>query len=190
MPGDSVAVVVTRTAVRRPFTWADLEAMPDDGYRRELVHGQLLVSPSPVARHQVVVKRLLRLLDDARPPQLEVLPAPFDWKHADDTVLVPDLVVFRTSDLDLDGPLRATPLLVAEVRSPSTALTDRTLKRAVYEEAGVAAYWQVDPVEPSLAVLELGRDGGYVEVAAVAGETPFAATLPFPVTVVPAALLG
>jgi Uma2 family endonuclease len=164
--------------------------MPEDGYRRELVRGQLLVSPSPVARHQLVVKRLLRLLDDARPEALEVLCAPFDWKHSDDTVLVPDLVVFRRSDLDLDGPLRATPLLVVEVWSPSTALTDRTLKRAVYEEAGVGAYWRVDPVEPRLAVLELGEDRRYAEVAEVEGEGRFTASFPFPVTVVPAALLS
>ena len=36
----------------RPLTYADLAAMPDDGYRRELVDGVLLMSPGPNLDHQ------------------------------------------------------------------------------------------------------------------------------------------
>lgn len=48
-----------------PFTVHDLEGMPDDGRRYELIDGQLLVSPVPGLRHQAIVYRLHRLLDDA-----------------------------------------------------------------------------------------------------------------------------
>ncbi len=44
--------VLTKPAV--PFTRDDLEAMPEDGYRYELLDGMLLVSAAPVPRHQVV----------------------------------------------------------------------------------------------------------------------------------------
>ena len=178
---------VALRAPAAPFTWDDLVEMPDDGYRRELVHGQLLVTPSPVFRHQRAAAELHFLLRSARPPGMEVLTAPFDWKRSEETVFEPDLLVLRSGDCQPDGWLTATPLLVVEIASPSTATTDRTLKRALYEEAGVPSYWLVDPVEPSLTVLEL-EGGTYREVAAVRADEPFEATRPFPVTVVPAAL--
>jgi hypothetical protein len=46
----------------------------------------------------------------------------------------------------------------------------------------------VDPIVPSLTVLEL-RDGRYEEVAAVSGVQSWTASVPFPVTIVPAELL-
>lgn len=52
------------------FSVADLEGMPDDGRRYELVDGQLLVSPAPGLRHQVLALALYRLLDDACPEDL------------------------------------------------------------------------------------------------------------------------
>ena len=171
-----------------PFTWDDLAKMPDDGYRRELVHGQLLVSPSPFGLHQRAVTQLVLLLGSARPPDLEVLAAPFDWKRSEGTVLEPDLLVVQRADFQPHGWLTATPLLVVEIGSPSTAVTDRTLKRAVYEEGGVPSYWLVDPAEPSLTVLEL-EGATYREVATVRGDEPFEATRPFPVSVVPADLI-
>ena len=170
------------------FTWDDLLSMPDDGYRRELVRGQLLVTPSPLGRHQYAAGELHFLLRSARPPGMEVLAAPFDWKRSESTASEPDLLVFRSEDYDPDGWLTVTPLLVVEIASPTTAVTDRTLERAVYEEAGVPSYWLVDPAEPSLTVLEL--DGAvYGEVATVRGDEPFEATSPFPVTVVASALV-
>ena len=170
-----------------PFTWDDLAEMPDDGYRRELVHGQLLVTPSPVWLHQRASMRLGGVLSQHCPAHLEVLAAPFDWKRSERTVLEPDLLVVQRADFQPHGWPTATPLLVVEITSPSTAVTDRTLERAVYEEAGVPSYWLVDPSEPSLTVLEL--DGAaYREVATVSADEPFVAARPFPATVVPAAL--
>ena len=91
--------------------------------------------------------------------------------------------------VDPDGWLTATPVLVVEVTSPSTATTDWTLKHAVYGDAGVRAFWLVDPVEPSLTVFQL-EDAAYREAATVRAEEPYEATFPFAVTVMPAALAG
>ena len=48
-------------------------------------------------------------------------------------------------------------LLVAEVLSPSTARSDRTLKRLRYREAGVPLYWVVDGDGRSVEVWTPGR---------------------------------
>ena len=45
-----------------PLTYDDLQAMPDDGHRYELVDGVLIVTPAPVRLHQRAVARLLALL--------------------------------------------------------------------------------------------------------------------------------
>jgi Uma2 family endonuclease len=172
----------------RPFTRDDLDRMPDDGNRYELIDGILIVSPSPRRLHQRVVTRLTVLLAGACPPDMEMLPGPFDVALAEDTVVVPDLLVARLSDLT-ERDLPTAPLLAVEVLSPSTRRIDRILKRARYEAAGTPSYWVVDPDEPSLTAWEL-RDGAYVEVATVRGDEAFEASLPFPVSVTPAALAG
>src|SRR5207302_4284629 len=137
-----------------PLTYDDLQAMPDDGHRYELVDGVLIVTPSPKIVHQQVLRRLLILLDAAAPADVDVLPAPTDYVVSEHTVLQPDLLVARTADLG-EANLERTPLLVVEVQSPSTVRIDRGTKRLVFEAAGDPTYWLVDPDEPSLSVLEL-----------------------------------
>jgi len=199
-------------AVGGAFTWDDLETLPEDGFRWELVDGQLLVTPAPRLRHQRAIRRLCRLLTAACPGELEVVLSPYDWKISLTTVFEPDLMVVRKDQLDLDEPFTGTPLLVVEVRSPSTAATDQTLKRQQYEQHGAAAYWLVDPGGPvtpgldpagpaggdttggaaprvsSLTVLRL-ENGAYVEAASVVGDESYEADFPFPVTVVPGRLV-
>ena len=48
-----------------PFTVAELDRMPDDGRRYELLDGVLVVSPRPTTVRQFVMMRLANLLDDA-----------------------------------------------------------------------------------------------------------------------------
>jgi Uma2 family endonuclease len=172
----------------RPLTRADLDRMPDDGHRYELVDGVLVVSPSPTRLHQRAVYRLWQLLNDACTPEFEVLGAPFDVVLADDTVMIPDVVVARRADLT-DKDLPAAPVLVVEVLSPSTRRFDLMLKRSRFEAAGTQSYWVVDPDEPALIAWEL-RDGSYIEVAHVRAEQAYDARQPFPVTVAPKDLVA
>lgn len=83
---------------RGPLTRADLDSMPDDGRRYELIDGVLVVSPSPLHRHQRAVTRLLVLLEDVCLDDLEVLVSAFNVVLADDTVMIPDLIVARRCD--------------------------------------------------------------------------------------------
>jgi len=160
--------------------------MPDDGHRYELIDGVLVVTPAPSVGHQIASKRLLMLLEAACPSEMELLYAPVDVALADDTVMQPDLLVARRSDFT-SRDLPVAPLLAIEILSPSTRRFDLMTKRSRYEAAGTASYWVVDPIDLTLTAWDL-VDGAYVEVAHVAGEEEYAATLPFSATIVPARL--
>ena len=54
---------------------ADLEAMPDDGRRYELIGGAIVMTPAPGVDHQRVSRRLQRLLEDAW-AEMEIFDAP------------------------------------------------------------------------------------------------------------------
>lgn len=176
------------------FTVEDLERMPDDGLRYELLDGTLLVSPAPGVWHQEVALELAIRLRAACPPELHVVIAPFEWRGSLRTALQPDVLVARHGDLlAVDGGkyLAAPPALAVEVLSPSTRRIDRLSKLSAYEDAGVASYWLVDPdpESPSLHALDL-IDGRYVEVGCPSGEQAWQAQRPFPVTIAPADLVA
>ncbi len=179
-------VTVTPIPQSRPLTRADLDEMPDDGHRYELIDGVLVVTPSPRWGHQDVVGRLHLLLSAACPDDLQVVLAPFDVALADDTVMQPDLLVARFADIT-DRDLPTVPLLAVEVASPSTRLFDLNTKKAKFDESGIPAFWVVDPEALWLRAWER-RDGALVEVAHVSGDETFTTDVPFPVTVVPARL--
>jgi Uma2 family endonuclease len=172
-----------------PFTVYDLERIPDDGRRYELIDGTLLVSPTPGLAHQRAVGRLTRILDDACPDELEVVLGPFAVQPDDSNELQPDVLVARRSDLT-DKNLPKAPVLVVEVFSPNSRLVDANLKRAAYARLGVPWYWLVDPVKVSVTVLELGDDGDYRQVANVGGDEVLTADAPFPVRFSPAELVS
>jgi Uma2 family endonuclease len=151
-----------------PLTRSDLESLPDDGYRYELVDGVLLMSPSPRPVHQRAVARLLAALTENCPRELEVLPAPVDVALAEDTVLIPDVVVGLREQFGERGLIGA-PVLAVEVISRSSRLIDTQLKPARLAEAGCPHYWVVDPNVPRLQVFNLEGDH-YAEHVTVVGE--------------------
>jgi Uma2 family endonuclease len=176
----------------RPFTRADLEDVPNDGRRYELVDGVLIVSAAPGRMHQRAVLRMAKLLDDACPARFEVMIAPFAVGLAVDTGIQPDLLVALRDELT--GPdLPGAPALVVEVLSPSSRLIDLNVKRERFERAGTRSFWAVDPLdrpeEARLIAWELGPGRRYQQVADVTGDDEFRASLPCPVTVVPAELV-
>jgi len=172
----------------RPFTVADLDGMPDDGNRYELIDGMLLVSPAPSWGHQEMAGALFVLLRALCPRDLRVLMAPFAVQLAMDSEVQPDVLVARYTDLTYKN-LPVPPLLAVEAASPSTALHDRNTKKAFYERVGVTSYWLLDPTgDGALTAFELTRTG-YREMAHVVGDASFEARAPFPVRIVPARLL-
>jgi len=173
----------------RPFTVHDLEAMPDDGRRYEIIDGMLLVTPAPGWSHQEMSLELCTVLRQACPRSLRVLIAPFALRTAVTSEVQPDVLVARYDDLT-EACLPVAPLLVVEALSRSTQLNDRNTKKAHYERLGVRSYWLLNPVQPGgLEVHELDEHGHYQLIAKVTGDEVFSAQQPLPVEVCPARLL-
>lgn len=169
--------------VNNLLTREDLDALPDDGRRHELIDGAFVMTPSPEWGHQRMSRALLLVLEAAlRDTELEVLYAPFDVVLGPN-VVEPDLLVAPTADFT-NRDLPTAPLLVVEIRSPSTAWIDEGRKRSLYEEHGVAYYWLVDPAAPAITILEL-VDGRYTEIAHATGDLTITVTAPVPITLNP-----
>lgn len=132
-------------------------ALPEDGNRYEVVYGELLVSPSPAMRHQVVLGRLYALiyayLERARVGRVLFSPADITWGSDADILVQPDLFVIAESDVAKTkwDDLRSF-WLFAEVLSPSTARYDRFTKRRLYQEMKVPLYWVVNPAAGNVEV--------------------------------------
>jgi Uma2 family endonuclease len=170
------------------WTVHDLDLLPDDGLRYELLDGMLLVSPAPSSLHQWTIGRLFLLLNAGCPDDLKVFFAPLDWQPEPLTSLQPDLLVVDAQDVGVRNITR--PLVVAvEVLSPSTRRKDLFLKRSKYQDAGVRSYWIVDPDAPSITVLEL-VDGQYSTVGEATGDQDLTLDNPFPITIVPSTLVA
>ncbi len=169
------------------FTVEDLDAMPEDGRRYELVDGVLLVSPAPRWEHQHASAQLTIIMGIACPEEFVVL-APVDVRGGPRTCVQPDLSVARGADLVPGEPYLAIPVLAIEILSPSSAGVDRLLKRHVYATLGVPSYWIVDLDGPAVTVLGLAGDS-YVERATVTGDDPLTVIDPFPLTLRPSQLV-
>lgn len=120
------------------YSASDVRALPDDGKRYETVHGELLVTPAPAPRHQLVLQRLNRVIDRylASHGIEDALMSPADISFGEDTLVQPDFFVADTTrarQTNAWSDIR-TLYLAVEVLSPSTARADRFPKRRLYQE--------------------------------------------------------
>lgn len=139
--------------VRRHWTAADVrELIREDraSPRYELIHGELLVTPSASAPHQMAVSELLvRLRGYCDAMDLgQALASPADIELEPESIVQPDVFVVPNSMLPRDAEM-AWPdvhglLLAIEIISPSSVHTDRVEKREFYLTHNVAEYWVVD----------------------------------------------
>jgi Uma2 family endonuclease len=133
------------------WTTDDLEALPDNGTRYEIIGGELHMAKQPDWHHQFVCIRLTRFLDEWNEQSGKgvVNQAP-GIIFADDDNVAPDVVWVSHERLAValgeDGKLHAAPEIVVEVRSPGQANAERDseTKRKLYSRRGVQEYWVID----------------------------------------------
>jgi Uma2 family endonuclease len=145
-----------------PYREHDYWKLPDEP-RCELLYGSLVVTPSPVVRHQLVLGRLhLLLAAHAAAHGGLAIVAPMDVRLADHSIVQPDLIyVSAARRAVVRERIFGAPDLLVEVLSPSTARRDLGPKLKLYADSGVAEYWLADPERETFEFLE-NRDGAFV----------------------------
>lgn len=142
------------------FTYADLASFPHDGLRREIIDGELIVSPSPKTRHQRVVGRLYLTIANhiAASGGGEVFVAPLDVVLTERNVIEPDLLFVADDQTEIltEPNVQGTPALAIEVLTDPRL--DRVRKRDLYARFGVAEYWVVDPDADRVEIYRLLGD--------------------------------
>ncbi|MFE9578682.1 Uma2 family endonuclease [Nocardia sp. NPDC006044] len=176
----------------------DLDHLPENGMRYEVLNGQLVVSAPPNIRHQLLIQSLGNALDAVASPGYLVLPGVGVVIGEDEPI--PDLVAAAGP---VDGDSRGIPAeqvkLVVEVVSSSTTLQDRMVKPVVYAEASIPNYWrfEINPFKgqlpgeslPVLFAHELGDDKTYELTHRVAAGDAVTLRSPFEFTIDPGLLL-
>jgi Uma2 family endonuclease len=147
------------------YTLEQVRAMPSDGGTRyELAYGELLVTPAPSVWHEVLIARLRDALSDyVRSHSLGMVFGRGELEYGTETHFEPDVLVLALDDIRRFVWAGSSPLLVAEVLSPSSARFDRFTKRVEYQRQGVPAYWIVDGENRRAEVWTPGADVPVIE---------------------------
>jgi Uma2 family endonuclease len=134
--------------LKRRWTVAERDELPDDGNRYEVIDGELFVTPAPSLLHQLAIARLHRLIADYldREPVGHAVESPADIVFGPQRGVQPDLLVLPLVGGRIPRQFSEVRrlLLAVEVVSPSSAHTDRVDKRGLYREEPVDEYWIVD----------------------------------------------
>jgi Uma2 family endonuclease len=143
----------------RLYTTDDYLAMRDEYPRYELLEGELIEMVSPTSRHQLISRRLVKMLNahcEARNLG-EILYAPLDVILSDTVVVQPDILfISRERKAELIGErITGAPDLAIEILSPTTSARDLNQKRKLYARHGVKEYWIVDPDDETIEVQRL-----------------------------------
>ena len=176
-------------AVAPPVRVADWEALAvPEGYRAEVIRGELVVTPGTGLDHGRAQSRLTVLLAAAVPPGFEPVSG-IEWRLDVAGVVAmapqPDIMVVPRS---AKGPaILRPPLLAVEVLSPSdvshrlaNGMTRREGKLADYAANGLEDYLEIDltAVTPVVVRYEL-NDHTMVEADRAGGTAVLRAVRPF-----------
>lgn len=133
------------------WTSQDLETLPDDGKRYEIIEGELYITEIPHLNHQAVCGSIAFLLEQYNVQThagITVFAPGIIFPEDDD--VAPDVVWISRERLATalwpDGNLHSAPELVVEVLSPGeiNERRDRETKLKLYSRRGALEYWIVN----------------------------------------------
>ena len=155
-----------------PRTMYEVWQSLPEGTLCQLLNNNLVMSPSPVNAHQVVLNEInfeiQILLKKNKIGEVRI--APYDVHFSKRNIFQPDIIFIANENLHKveSKGLVGVPDLVVEILSPGTAHVDMGEKRDVYEQYGVKEYFIVDPATKTVTPLILqGRE--FVEMETTVG---------------------
>lgn len=146
------------TQVEPLLTVADLDLMPDDDNRYEIIEGELFVSRAPSLTHQIIVANIIADFHGfiAVNPLGLVVPGP-GVIFSEYSGVIPDVIFIsneRRGEIAAGERVMGAPDLVIEIVSPGAEneRRDRVVKRQLYGKHGVREYWIVYPESRSIEI--------------------------------------
>ncbi|MFN3927201.1 MAG: Uma2 family endonuclease [Pseudanabaenaceae cyanobacterium] len=151
------------------WTSSDLELLPDNGNKYEIIDGELFVTRAPHWKHQSTCGNLHYHLNTwCRFSKLGYVAMGVGLIFGDRDDVIPDVVWVSTERygmlIDEAGHLRGAPELVIEVLSPGAEneRRDRQVKLKLYSIRGVLEYWVVDWQKQAIEVYR--RENGVLKL--------------------------
>ncbi|MEO6221027.1 MAG: Uma2 family endonuclease [Ginsengibacter sp.] len=129
------------------------ESLPE-GTLCQLINNKLVMSPSPIDIHQVVLNKIniviSKILESSNVGEIRI--APYDVYFSKENILQPDIVFIKNENLNKikSRGLFGSPDLIIEILSPSTSHLDFGEKKLIYEKYGVQEYFIVEPNSKSV----------------------------------------
>ena len=145
------------------LTFEEFQNLPErEGAHYELDEGELLMEPSPAARHNLIRQNIaMELIRFVKSNHLGIVLEEMDFRLAPDTLRNPDVAfvtVEHLNTIDLDrSPIDGAPALAVEVISPSNTAQDMAKKTQQYLHSGCRVVWIV---YPSLRLVEVHSAAG------------------------------
>jgi Uma2 family endonuclease len=144
--------MATAALTRKKRAWTDeeLEALPKDGYKYELLDGELIMSPAHAGHGKICVRLVILLGTFVDRHKLgDVYDSSTGFRLAPDVLLSPDVSFVTKARLKKiliapDKFLLGAPDLAIEVLSPSDRLKQVHRKLDRYFDHGVRLVWWVD----------------------------------------------
>ncbi len=147
------------------WTYADWEALPDDGNIYEIIDRVLYMTTAPSSFHQWIQQRLYRYLGIPVEDNCLgfVFTAPIGLLIPGCDPVQPDFVFVRQANAGIirDRRIRGLPDLIIEILSPNSVVYDTQVKLGAYARAGVPEYAIIDPRARTLDHYRLHSPGRY-----------------------------
>lgn len=158
--------MATASSRAAPATADALLHLPDDGYRYELVGGNLVRDSPAGGEHGLIALRLGHLLwnwaHERRAGVVLAAETGFKLRSNPDTVRAPDVAFVSNERIPTEGVPRGfwegAPDLAVEVLSPDDRMVDVLVKVRDYLDAGVLQVWIVAPQSETVTVYRSLRD--------------------------------
>ncbi len=142
------------TLLHPPKTMLEVWETLPEGTLCQLINNKLIMSPSPIDVHQVVLLEIAfnfkLFLNNSNPGEIRI--APYDVHFSKQNILQPDILFIKNENLNKiqDKGLFGAPDIIIEILSPSTSHLDLDEKKLVYEKYSVPEYFIVEPKSKSV----------------------------------------
>ncbi len=138
--------------VNPPRTIMEVYKNLPEGTLAELIDNVIVMSPSPLSRHQQTSNRINNRIFNhlERTGQKgEIFTAPMDvYLDEHGNAVQPDLIIILDENLSIinpDGHIHGVPDMLIEILSQGNKDHDLIIKKKLYERFGVKEYWVIDP---------------------------------------------